>query len=192
MSDVEVKDTIDELGKSFEEFKGENQKNIDEIKKNGVADPILQEKVDKLADEVATKVELKQEAELRDQAFEDAKERLDAMESKLARPESGLETKEVDVQMKAFSKWLRKGELDPDETKALYETDDTLGGFYCPTEYVAELIKAVTEFSPMRSIVRVRSTDKRGIEVPKRTGQFSASWVAETGTRSETTGYTTR
>ena len=191
MSDVEVKDTIDELGKSFEEFKGENQKNIDEIKKNGVADPILQEKVDKLADEVATKVELKQEAELRDQAFEDAKERLDAMESKLARPESGLETKEVDVQMKAFSKWLRKGELDPDETKALYESDDTLGGFYCPTEYVAELIKAVTEFSPMRSIVRVRSTDKRGIEVPKRTGQFSASWVAETGTRSETTGYTT-
>ena len=191
MSDVEVKDTIDELGKSFEEFKGENQKNIDEIKKNGVADPILQEKVDKLADEVDTKVELKQEAELRDQAFEDAKERLDAMESKLARPESGLETKEVDVQMKAFSKWLRKGELDPDETKALYESDDTLGGFYCPTEYVAELIKAVTEFSPMRSIVRVRSTDKRGIEVPKRTGQFSASWVAETGTRSETTGYTT-
>jgi len=187
----EVKDVIDNLGKSFEEFKGENQKNIDEIKKNGVADPILQEKVDKLAEDVATKVELKQESELKDKALEDAKERLDAIETKLARPETGLDTKQVDVQMKAFSKWLRKGDLDPEETKALYESDDTLGGYYCPTEYVAELIKSVTEFSPMRSIVRVRSTDKRGIEVPKRTGQFSASWVAETGTRSETTGYTT-
>lgn len=187
----EVKDVIDNLGKSFEEFKGENQKNIDEIKKNGVADPILQEKVDKLAEDVATKVELRQEAELKDKALEDAKERLDAIETKLARPETGLDTKQVDVQMKAFSKWLRKGDLDPEETKALYESDDTLGGYYCPTEYVNELIKSVTEFSPMRSIVRVRSTDKRGIEVPKRTGQFSASWVAETGTRSETTGYTT-
>ncbi len=192
MSEItEVKDTIDEVGKSFEEFKTENQKNIDEIKKNGVADPLLQNKVDKLAEDVATKVELKQEAELRDKAFEDAKERLDAIETKLARPETGLDTKQVDVQMKAFSKWLRKGDLDPEETKALYESDDTLGGFYAPTEYVAELIKAVTEVSPMRSLVRVRSTDKRGIEIPKRTGQFSAQWVSETGTRSETTGYTT-
>ena len=62
----EIKDVIDNLGKSFEDFKGENQKNIDEIKKNGVSDPILQEKVDKLANDVATKVELRQDAELKE------------------------------------------------------------------------------------------------------------------------------
>ena len=187
----EINDVIDNLGKSFEDFKSENQKNIDEIKKNGVADPILQAKVDKLADDVATKAELKQDAELKEQGLEDAKKRLDALETKLARPETGNSAKEVDLQMKAFGKYLRSQELDPEETKALYESDDSLGGYYCPTEYVAELIKSVTEFSPMRSIVKVRSTDKRGIEVPKRTGQFSAQWVSETATRSETTGYTT-
>ena len=93
--------------------------------------------------------------------------------------------------MKAFGNWLRKGEIDEVEKKALYESDDTLGGFYAPAEYVAALIKGVTEISPIRSIARVRTTSNRGIEIPKRTGQFSASFVAETGTRSETTGYTT-
>ena len=52
-----------------------------------------------------------------------------------------------------------------------------------------ELIKTVTEISPIRSIARVRSTSARSIQVPKRTGQFAAQWVAESGTRSETTGY---
>mgnify|MGYP003135669385 CR=1 FL=1 len=187
----EINDVIDNLGKSFEEFKSENQKNIDEIKKNGISDPLLQEKVNKLADDVATKAELRQDAELKEKGLVEANKRLDALETKLARPETGLETKQVDIQMKAFSKYLRAQEFEPEETKALYESDDSLGGYYCPTEYVAELIKSVTEFSPMRSLVKVRSTDKRGIEVPKRTGQFAATFVSETATRSETTGYTT-
>jgi len=187
----EIKDVINALGKSFEDFKGENQKNIDEIKKNGVADPLLQEKVDKLADDVAGAVEQKQDIELQKKALEEATAKLEKLETTLARPELGKSAKEVDVQMKAFGEYLRTGNKPELEQKALYESDDTLGGYYAPTEYVNELIKTVTEFSPMRSIVKVRSTDKRGIEVPKRTGQFSASWVAETATRSETTGYTT-
>ncbi len=186
----EIRDVIDTLGKSFEEFKGENQKNIDEIKKNGVADPLLQEKVDKLAEDVAIAVEQKQTIELHQKALDSANEKLERIETTLARPETGS-TKDVDVQMKHFGEYLRKGTEMPMEQKALYESDDSLGGYYCPTEYVAELIKTVTEFSPMRSLVRVRNTAKRGIEIPKRTGQFTAQWVAETATRTETTGYTT-
>ena len=53
-----------------------------------------------------------------------------------------------------------------------------------------ELLKTVTEISPIRSIARVRSTGQRSIQVPKRTGQFAAQWVSESGSRSETTGYT--
>ena len=187
----EIKDVIDSLGKSFEDFKGENQKNIDEIKKKGVADPLLQSKVDKLADDVALAAENKQTIELQGKAIDEATAKLEKMESVLARPETGNTAKDVDIQMKSFGEYLRKGTEMPTEQKALYESDDSLGGYYCPTEYVAELLKSVTEFSPMRSLVRVRSTDKRGIEVPKRTGQFTAQWVSETATRSETTGYTT-
>ena len=186
----EIKDVVDGLGKGFEEFKTENQKRLDEIEQKGHADPLLQEKVDKMSEEIASLAEVKQTAELQSKNLEDAQSKIEALETVMARP-SNVKSEDVDIRVKAFGDWLRKGEVDEMEKKALYESDDTLGGFYAPTEYVEEIIKTVTEISPIRSIARIRQTNKRGIEIPKRTGQFSAQWVAETGTRSETTGYTT-
>jgi len=186
----EIKVVLDELGSKFEEFKSENKTRLEEIEKKGHADPILQEKVDKMSDDIAKLAEVKQAHEIQQKNLEEATAKIESLETILARPNAS-KSADVDMQTKAFGNWLRKGEVDEMEKKALYESDDTLGGFYAPTEYVADLIKSVTEISPIRSIARVRQTDKRGIEVPKRTGQFSASWVSETGTRSETTGYTT-
>ena len=76
------------------------------------------------------------------------------------------------------------------EKKALTVSNDSTGGYLAPPEYVRELLKTITEISPIRSIARVRSTGARSIQIPKRDGQFSAQWVSESGTRSETTGYT--
>jgi len=143
-----------------------------------------------MSEEIATLVEVKQSADIQAKNLEDAQSKIEQLETVMARP-SNVKSKDVDIHVKAFGDWLRKGEVDEMEKKALYESDDTLGGFYAPTEYVEEIIKTVTEISPIRSIARVRQTNKRGIEIPKRTGQFSAQWVSETGTRSETTGYTT-
>lgn len=190
MMSEEIKIVLDELGSKFEEFKSENKTRLEEIEKKGHADPILQEKVDKMSDDIAKLAEVKQAHEIQQKNLEEATAKIESLETILARPNAS-KSADVDMQVKAFGKWLRKGEVDEMEKKALYESDDTLGGFYAPTEYVADLIKSVTEISPIRSIARVRQTDKRGIEIPKRTGQFSASWVSETGTRSETTGYTT-
>jgi HK97 family phage major capsid protein len=186
----EVKTVLDELGSKFETFKSENKTRLDEIEKKGHADPLLQDKVDKMSNDIAELAEVKQAHEIQQKNLEEATAKIESLETVLARPNASA-SKDVDLQTKAFGEWLRKGEVDEMERKALYESDDTLGGFYAPTEYVADLIKSVTEISPIRSIARVRQTDKRGIEIPKRTGQFSASFVAETSTRSETTGYTT-
>ncbi len=186
----EIKPILENLGKSFSDFKEENEKRLSEIESKGHADPLFQEKVDKLSEEVAKNAEMKQTVEIQKKNLAEAEEKLSRLESTLARPETAT-SKSVDLQMKAFGSYLKKGQVDPEETKALYESDDTLGGFYAPTEYVTDLIKTVTEISPIRQIARVRQTDKRGIEIPKRTGQFSASFVSETATRSETTGYTT-
>ncbi len=88
---------------------------------------------------------------------------------------------------------MRKGKesLDDLEIKALSVSNDTSGGFLAPEEYVRELIKTITEISPVRTIARVRSTAQKSIKMPSRTATFTAQWVAENGTRSETTGYTT-
>ena len=52
------------------------------------------------------------------------------------------------------------------------------------------VLKTVTEISPIRQLARVRSTSARSVQIPKRASTFSAQWVSESGTRSETTGYT--
>jgi|TARA_R110001592_G_scaffold9025_1_gene48444 HK97 family phage major capsid protein len=189
----EIKSVIDNLNSTFEDFKSENSKRLDEVEKKGSASVELESKVDAIADDITKFAETKQKIELQSKALEEAESKLNKLETMLARPQTGLDAKEVDVQMKAFGNMLRKGKdnIDPMELKALYESDDTLGGYYAPVEYVADLIKSVTEISPLRSVARIRTTSNRAIELPKRTGQFAASFVNETATRTETTGYLT-
>jgi HK97 family phage major capsid protein len=112
----------------------------------------------------------------------------------LSRPLSSKdEVTKVDEQKAAFENYLRKGKdnVSPDELKVLTASTDTAGGYLAPPEYVRELTKTIIEISPIRSIARVRSTTNRSIQIPERTGTFSAVFVAEQGTRSETTGYAT-
>ena len=74
------------------------------------------------------------------------------------------------------------------EYKSLSVSNDTTGGYLAPSEYVRDIIKTVTEISHARQLARIRTTGAKSILLPKRTGQFAAVWVAEQGTRSETTG----
>lgn len=74
------------------------------------------------------------------------------------------------------------------EYKALGIANDTTGGYLAPAEYIREIIKGVTDVSPVRSLARVRQTASKAIMIPKRTGQFAAQWVADQGTKTETDG----
>lgn len=122
--------------------------------------------------------------------------RLGRIDTALRRPGTGLGEDERSWRKTeagiGFSTFLRKGEkfMSTDEVKALSVSNDTTGGYLAPSEFVREIIKGETEFSPVRTVARVRQTSNRAIQVPKRTGQFAAQWTAETGTRSETTGLT--
>ena len=190
----EIKDVLDNLQKGFADFKEAQNQKIEELEKKGSVDPLTIEKIDKIVDDVTKFDKDRQDFEIQKKGLEEAQQKLEKIETALARPQTGeVNAAEVDRKMQVFDTWLRKGEsaIDPVEKKALYESDETLGGFYAPTEYVADLIKGVTEISPIRSIARIRNTSNRGIEIPKRTGTFAASFVSETATRSETTGYLT-
>lgn len=126
--------------------------------------------------------------------------RLDAIEVKLARPGSGSGSEVADAaklaaKQAAWDKLLRKGlhsleqaERDILGKKVMTAGDDSTGGYGTTAEFDKEIIKGVTELSPVRSLASVRTTGKRSIKVMKRTGSFSAVWVSETGTRSETAG----
>lgn len=79
--------------------------------------------------------------------------------------------------------------LDP-EGKALSLGDETAGGYLAPPEFIQDILKGVQLISPIRPLAQVRTTSRRSVQYPVRSGVFAAKWVAETGTRSETAGLT--
>lgn len=172
MSD-NTKDQRVELAKAFESFKTRMDQSEEERKTIGQTMAETKEVVDRIQDHM-DEIEGKLAASLSGRAGSDESEK----------EQKSREAKE------AFLGFCRKNYegLDPEEKKLLTRSDDTTGGFLAPSEYVREIIKGVTEVTPFRSVARVRTTSNESIKIPTRTGQFSAQWTSEMGTRSETTG----
>jgi len=186
----DIKNAIQDLGQTFNEFKKVNDERLEQIEK-GESTAYNEEKLAKLEAKLDSFEEVNQKLTLAEQNAEQIKEQVSKIETMVTRPDSGFESKQVDEYLNAFDRYCRKGldGLQPDEKKALTVSNDSTGGYLAPPEYVRELLKTITEISPIRTIARVRSTGARSIQIPKRDGQFSAQWVSESGTRSETTGY---
>jgi HK97 family phage major capsid protein len=186
----DIKNAISDLGSTFAEFKKVNDQRLEMIEK-GESTAYVDEKIAKMEAKMDSYEDINQKLTTAELNADNIKSQIDKLETIVTRPNSGFESKQVDEYMGAFDTYCRKGleGLDVAERKALTVSNDSTGGYLAPPEYVKELIKDVTEISPIRSIARIRSTGARSIQVPKRTGTFAAQWVAESGTRSETTGY---
>lgn len=123
-------------------------------------------------------------------AQEELKEQVSDLEKKLARMPNGSKGREeATVEMKAFQNFVRKGTpngsgggISAEEMKALRTDSDVEGGYLAPPEYVFEIIKKITEISPIRAYARVRKTSRGEIEIPKRTSIPTANFRAEGAT----------
>ena len=192
MDNNEVKTAVETLGKTFESFKEANDERLAQVEAKGTADPVTEAKLSKIEKDMDKFADMEVSMKAQSEAQKKSAESMAKLETIISRPgfanDSKMESKHVQI----FDKWLRKGKenLTPDEVKVLTVGNDTTAGYLAPPEYVRELIKGIVDYSPIRSIARIRSTSQRSIQVPKRTGEFTAQWVAEQGTRSETTGYT--
>ena len=186
----DIKNAIQDMGQTFAEFKKVNDQRLDSIEK-GESTAYVDEKLAKMEAKMDSYEDINQKLTTAEANAENIKNQIEKLETVVKRPNSGFDTKQVDEYMGAFDVYCRKGleGLDAMERKALTVSNDSTGGYLAPPEYVRELLKTVTEISPIRSIARLRSTGARSIQVPKRTGQFAAQWVSESGTRSETTGW---
>ena len=187
----DIKGAVQELGQAFEEFKKSNAEKLEALETGKGHDTLLDDKIANIEAKLDSLEEINQKVTKAELSQDNIKEQVEQLETVMKRPNSGFETKQIDETCEAFTKFVRKGieNLEPDEKKALTVSNDSTGGYLAPPEYVRELLKTVTEISPIRTIARVRSTGQRSVQVPKRSSQFSAQWVAEQGTRSETTGY---
>jgi len=178
---VEVKDAIKELGSTFEQFKAANDERLKQIEEKGKADPLIEEKVRKMTEAM--------------DGFSDVKERLEKAETTLKRTAKGMpggsdEPAEMKEYKEAFVNYMRKGteeNLKELQTKALSVGVDTEGGYLVRSEMATDIIKNVTETTPMRQIATVRTIGTDAFEQPRQTsGAASGGWTSETGTRLET------
>jgi HK97 family phage major capsid protein len=205
----EFKDAAAAVMTAFESYKATNDAALAEIKANGVADPVVTEKLSKIETTLSAYEGLNQkvtQAEAKAKAMDELQANFDRLEAAVKRvglSDDGGEKKDrVGAWARAVVNAQTKGvlNLEPEEQKVLADitaeykslsvSTDTAGGYLAPRELVLEIIKAETLMSPVRSLARVRQTAMKAVNVPKRTGQFAAVWVAEQGTKTETTGLT--
>lgn len=146
-----------------------------------------QEKLEKL--ESALDAHEQKNAELTAQVNEERKSadelktRMEELETKMSRGSTGADEEKVALELKAFEKLAQKGAaaLTADEMKYLRTDVDVDGGYLAPNEYVNEIIKDLTDISPMRQVSRIRRTSRGEIEIPKRTALLQGGWRGEGG-----------
>ena len=179
-----------EMMAAFEAFKGANDARLDEIERKSAADALLEEKVARI-----------------DQAVASAQARLDRVVSEGRRPgiESGpssargasllhpstasrspspdgggLEAKA------AFDGYLKTGASFGLELKAGLSTASNSAGYVVPEQTERAIERRLMAGSPMREIATVRTVGAGVFRKPVSTAGVASGWVAETAARPET------
>ena len=112
-------------------------------------------------------------------------DRLKVVETRLNRPGASVETKSAndngEIERKAFLSYVRKGveRMPADEAKALTVAVGPTAGYLAPVQFGAELLKLLTQFSPIRAYAKTVQISAPEIIYPRRTAAIAAQWVGE-------------
>ena len=208
----EVKRELEKLGKTVADFQELNNRAIDEIKKNGVADPLTAQAVDKANKAIDDIKDNLKALQTRQDEFETSMNRPDMggkSEKKDTRAEalawfvaatdgkieevSDAQVKEYENAKLGFKHYLKHGNeapylrKNPEIYGAMSVGSNADGGFWAPTEMVNNVVKRVFETSPMRQIADQITIGAADAEWPKDTNDItSGGWTGETSSRSDT------
>lgn len=161
--------TLNDLLYTFETFKKENDDRLQTIERRGAADPLVEEKLDRLSQKMADQ--------------QSALERVTAVS---ARPDLDHAAPiPVSEAKRAFDTYMRSGVMASPEAKSIAASDAD-GGLVAPTETAQRIDTALRAISPIRQIASVRQISANSYRKPVATAGFGAGWVGETATRPET------
>jgi HK97 family phage major capsid protein len=172
---MEIKSAIEKIGTQFEEFKKHNDQRLAEIEKRGHADPLLEEKVDRVANALNEAEQLKSQ-------LEQAIKRISAPSA------DGKAQAERSEYSKAFYDFIRKGISIPSgiATKAMSVGTPSAGGYFVPEELDRRIIELVNSVSPIESLVGYVSVGTSDYKRVVNVHGATTNWVGETTTRAET------
>jgi len=120
------------------------------------------------------------------------KDRLDMLETKMARPGAAYDFGGADVtehKSAFFSGFIQKGDTDALkalEAKALSTSTGGDGGYAVPTVIDSEIEKQLRILSPLRSVVKVKTIETSDYKRLVNTGGATSGWVGEADARAET------
>lgn len=171
MTTLEIKESVDALGRAWEQYKAVNDARLAEIEKKGSADALFTPHLEKI-----------------NAALDEQKSRLDRTEAALNRPANAAKEGEIEnaEYKQAFSRYLRKGDARALEEKALTVNQDTDGG-YLVTPQMSQIISTVVfESSPIRQLARVETISTDSLDVLRDADEMGSGWVNEEDARNET------
>lgn len=115
-----------------------------------------------------------------EKANKDLNDTLSVMERQINRMSIGSSGYvEKSEEIKNFENVIRTGNMDLAK-KYLRTDNDPAGGYLAaPPEYIVQLIKKITEISPIRSISKVLQTNRQGVILPTREQILTATWAGE-------------
>lgn len=199
----DIKEVVEGLGRTFEQFKIKNDERLAQIEKNGKADPLLEEQVNKMSaklselDELKGRIEQAETAAARksfgaDSGEGDALEQKAQAFAKLCAKNRGVMpeefgAKDLAAYKSSFREFMRKGDfMSLDAQKALSVGTDPDGGYTVDPDTTGRIVAKVFETSPMRQVASVQTISTDALEGLFDLNEASASWVGETGSRAET------
>ena len=177
MSLNHITEQVNQLGTAWEQFKQVNNQRLNEIERKGNADPLYQEHLSKI-----------------NHALDHHKSRMNALETAVSRPAVAGDAYKSDSPYageykKAFTTYLRKGMdagLEQMESKALSVGSDPDGGYTVTPAMAETIVKAINEFSPMRSLANIETISTDSLEIIQDYDEAAAGWTTETGSVSDT------
>ena len=171
----EMKEILENIGKSFEEYKKTNDARYEELKKGTGNAGEYEAKLAQIEEDLQ-----KKERQLSD------------IEAKMNRPGfAGMseEDQAKDDHKKAFDAFVRKGITDglaDLQVKAVQVGVDADGGYAVPEEMSQTIYSMLEAHSPMRAVCDVRTVGTEDIKQLVDVGGVTSGWVAETAARPET------
>ncbi|WP_420470838.1 phage major capsid protein [Brevundimonas sp. FT23042] len=168
----EARAALHEMMAAFEAFKGANDARLGEIERRASADTLLEEKVARI-----------------DQAVASAQARLDRVVSEGRRPPleaAAPKPAEPPETKAAFDGYLRTGGAFGLEVKAGLSTASNSAGYVVPEQTERAIERRLMAGSPMREIATVRTVQAGVFRKPVSIAGVGSGWVAETAARPET------
>lgn len=201
----DIKDVVEGLGKTFEQFKQKNDERLAQIEKNGKADPLLEEQVNKMSSAITELEDVKSRLEQTENALvrksmaggDGSSDKLEEKAAQFAAmtakrrgiPANEFSGAEMAAYRKHFVNYMRKGDTyanDPENLKALSVGSDPDGGYFVEPDTSGRIVSKIFETSPMRQVASIQTIGTDALEGLYDLDEADAGWVGETQARPET------